>query len=216
MNKENYIWYASYGSNLSKSRFYCYIKGGKPEGSNINESGCRDKSLPLEDKKIILNNELLFVEKSKRWGNKGVAVLDTKIQPSIKTYGRMYLITKDQFIDVVKQENGIKVEESLNLHFPEHVNGNSKVLFKDKRYGRIVYVGKDSGYPIFTFTTSAPIENSIINQPSEEYLKMIANGLYETYKLNAVEIAKYFIGFKGVQGNYKLSDLINIFNNLHD
>lgn len=216
MNKENYVWYASYGSNLSKSRFYCYIKGGKPEGSNITESGCRDMSLPLDDKKLILNNELLFVEKSKRWGNKGVAIIDTKIKPSIKTYGRMYLITKDQFIDVVKQENGIKVEESLNVNFPKHEKGSSEVLFKNKRYGRIVYVGEELGHPIFTFTTSVPIEDCIINQPSEEYLKMIANGIYETYKLSSVDIAKYFIGFEGVQGNYKLNDLINIFNNLND
>ncbi|MBL0236650.1 MAG: hypothetical protein IPQ02_08595 [Saprospiraceae bacterium] len=41
INKLDYIWYASYGSNLLEERFQCYIKGGMPKGSTKTYLGCR-------------------------------------------------------------------------------------------------------------------------------------------------------------------------------
>src|SRR6202011_4779241 len=54
------VWYASYGSNLKRKRFMCYIKGGTPEGSAKRNEGCRDKSEPTESRPISLNFTLYF------------------------------------------------------------------------------------------------------------------------------------------------------------
>ncbi|XP_010939166.2 histone deacetylase 5 isoform X1 [Elaeis guineensis] len=42
------VWYASYGSNMWKPRFLCYIEGGKVEGMNKPCPGSRDKSSPKD------------------------------------------------------------------------------------------------------------------------------------------------------------------------
>jgi hypothetical protein len=210
MNKE-YMWYCSYGSNLSEDRFLCYIKGGKPKGSDRTEVGCRDKSLPLKNKPIKMDNELLFVESSVRWSNMGVAIVNPNTKNNLKSYGRMYLITKEQFIDIVKQENGISLEKAQQIDFTKNNKGNNSVLLEGKRYGLILCIGEDEGYPIYTFTTSKNVDKIEINAPSKEYLQMIASGLVETYGLNNNELANYFLQFKGVKNNYNYKQLIEFF-----
>ena len=60
MTDKNLVWYIGYGSNLSKERFLCYITGGQPIGNAKSYEGCRDKTLPISDKSIIINNDLYF------------------------------------------------------------------------------------------------------------------------------------------------------------
>jgi hypothetical protein len=208
---KDYIWYCSYGSNLKLDRFLCYILGGTPKGSSKCELGCRDKTLPIKNKPIKINNELIFVENSARWSNMGVAVVNPKINIKMQTYGRMYLITKEQFIDVVKQENGIILEKAEQINFSKNQKGNSSVLLSDKRYGLILCVGQDEGYPIYTFTSSKDIKAMQVNTPSKEYLQMIASGLVETYNLSEDELANYFLQFKGVKNSYSYEQLIKLF-----
>ena len=50
------VWYAVYGSNLRRQRFDCYIAGGRPEGSNTEYPGCRDKTPPKDDRPIALTH----------------------------------------------------------------------------------------------------------------------------------------------------------------
>ena len=38
MDNATYVWYASYGSNMNRERFLCYIRGGQPEGAEIRRS----------------------------------------------------------------------------------------------------------------------------------------------------------------------------------
>src|SRR5436305_7842838 len=98
------IWYASYGSNLSyQKRFMCYIAGGRPAGSQNTNPGCRDKTPPIDNKPIAIHLDLYFAEYS-QWWNGGVAFIKRGNERS-KTLGRIYLITDDQFNDVVLQEN---------------------------------------------------------------------------------------------------------------
>ena len=204
----DYVWYASYGSNLARHRFLAYIIGGKVEGTDIVESGAVYKGLPLDDKKLILNYELLFVEKAKRWDHLGVAVIGD-YSPQFKTYARMYLIRRDQFIDVVKQENGMDVNEFLPINFPKQILHSTNLLPKS-RYGRLLYVGDSGNYPIYTFTTPKPVDELLINKPSEQYLRMIGKGLLEKYEFSLKELVDYFQDKKGVFGVYNKTQLERI------
>src|SRR5204862_84081 len=100
----NLIWYASYGSNLSfRDRFMCYVVGGKPAGSTKENQGCRDKKPPRDNKPISLSFELYFAGHSHSWG--GAVSFIRHGRDASLTLGRMYLLTEDQFNDVVLQEN---------------------------------------------------------------------------------------------------------------
>src|SRR5262245_21448659 len=74
-NPQKLVWYASYGSNLNRERFMCYIKGCLPPGALPGATpnpGSRDTHDPLADKAIAIRNfELYFADEErsvKRWG----------------------------------------------------------------------------------------------------------------------------------------------------
>src|SRR3954449_2685541 len=71
----DYVWYASYGSNINTDRFLCYIKGGKPEGSSKVETGCKDPSLPIASSTFTMNFPLYFAKEAAKWESKGVAFI---------------------------------------------------------------------------------------------------------------------------------------------
>lgn len=105
--KKELVWYASYGSNLLRSRFMCYIRGGRPKSSSKGYRGCTDKSEPLKDKPVRIPHELYFSGRSSVWGGGGGGVAFIKPTRASKgefTLGRMYLITREQFTQVVRQE----------------------------------------------------------------------------------------------------------------
>ncbi len=142
MDHKNLIWYASYGSNVNKERFMKYI---------IN---CKDQTPPKDEKPLILEHPIYFANRSSTWNNQGVAFLD--VQKEGKAYGKMYLITKQQFMDIHKQE------------------GSSKNWYNEK-----VELGYENGIPILTFThTPRQLEDVI---PCIEYLNIIKKGIQETY-----------------------------------
>ena len=59
----NYVWYASYGSNINKDRFLCYIKGGQPMGSTKIERGCKDQTLPIDEQAFIIPISFILPKK---------------------------------------------------------------------------------------------------------------------------------------------------------
>lgn len=120
--------------------------------------------------------------------------------------GRMYLIIREQFIDVVKQENG---NREVSIDFEEVRRKGSKV-FCESWYGNIVYLGDDEGYPIFTFTHYKDIEDQVVNfnLPSDEYIQIIAAGLKETLNWTKEEIADYLIRKQGIRATIDKKDLI--------
>ncbi|MEB1806959.1 MAG: hypothetical protein LPK26_06625 [Bacillaceae bacterium] len=200
--KERYVWYASYGSNLSNDRFLCYIRGGKPEGSDKEEVGCKDQSLPLKQRSHIMYYPLYFAKNSDRWQNQGVAFIGLSKDENHKTYSRKYLITEDQFFDVVKQENnGIDIQINLT-----EVEKSEYKTLRDSWYGTILYVGEEDGYPIFTFTAHWDLDVPF-KKPSEQYLSMIIEGLKRNVKLSSTEIVEYLISKPGVNENYEKSEI---------
>ncbi|MGN8646563.1 hypothetical protein ACTNEO_11225 [Gracilibacillus sp. HCP3S3_G5_1] len=203
--KDSYVWYASYGSNLSRDRFLCYIKGGRPKGSEKREVGCRDKSLPIAEETYIMQYPLYFAKESQRWQKQGVAFIGLSKDKSYHTYSRKYLITVEQFMDVVKQENN---GGEVNLHL-EAVIKRGSMKFRDSWYGTILYLGEEDGYPILTFTADWDLDVPF-NKPSNEYLSMIIHGLKTTLSLGDKEILNYFITKPGIAGNYTKTELENV------
>lgn len=205
MKKEGYVWYLSYGSNLNQDRFNCYLAGGQPEGALESEGGCRDAAPPIKSRGKTIPHEMVFAGSSTRWNNKGVAAIDPKGDPTALTYGRMYLITLEQFYDLVKQENYIPLEKEVAWTLPKE--GEYKVMFPDNWYGKLLHLGMEEGYPIYTFTILEDFESITINPPDPSYLKIIQKGLEQTHVFSLWETEKYFMQLRGVKEFYRREEL---------
>lgn len=163
-DNEQYVWYACYGSNINYERLLYYINGDKNEKYGTSY-GCRDKSLPLEERQYIFNNPIYFASNSKKWGG-GIAFLD--YEHNGKSYGKIYKIKISQFIDILQQEQ------------------------RNKLYDTILLVDYIENLPIFTFTAKHKLYD-LLNEPSDKYIEVINKGLHNLYKhLSEDEIKSYF------------------------
>jgi hypothetical protein len=181
-----------------EDRFNCYIQGGQPKGSNNIYKGCTDKTLPTESEEIYIKSELYFANKSKSWNGSGVGFIKTDFNENKSTLGRMYLITQEQFVEVVKQETNNNSD--LNIDFEKAKKSGSIIFRKKSWYGNLLYLGEQNGNPIFTFTNERNL-NDKINAPNKEYLSMIISGIKETYNLSDLEIKEYLEEIEGIKGN---------------
>ncbi|MEH7385836.1 hypothetical protein V7147_10550 [Bacillus sp. JJ1521] len=202
---KQYVWYASYGSNINRDRFLCYLKGGRPKGSNETEVGCKDPSSPINEGMFTIPYPLYFAKEAGRWDSKGVAFINGTKNDKAVTFSKKYLITSEQFLDVLQQENsGIQFEIDL-----EKVKESGSMIFRKRAwYGRILYLGEDGGYPIFTFTAPWEMDDITYNKPSYEYLETIVTGLKEYYSKN--EIRQYLENKPGIAGKYTAEDLASL------
>ncbi|MFT4414705.1 hypothetical protein ACLM5H_12670 [Fredinandcohnia humi] len=202
---KEYVWYASYGSNLNRDRFLCYIQGGTPQGSSFAEVGCKDPSLPLEEGVFHIPYSLYFAKNASRWGMKGVAFIGHKSDNETLTYSKRYLITADQFLDVLKQENnGLEI----NLDLQQVKEYGSYIFRQNAWYGNILYLGDDKGYPIFTFTAPWDQKEVSLTKPSHEYLQTIITGLKEDYSNDT--IYQYLDNKPGIKGKYTPEELASL------
>lgn len=202
------IWYASYGSNLSyEKRFLCYIAGGRPDGSQKVNPGCRDKTPPTDKRPITIPFELYFAEHSEWWGG-GVAFVKHS-KRNVKTLGRMYLIKEDQFNDVVLQENSKPVNGQRLVPEIEFLVRQRELLLPDIRmYGRLLNIGNADDYPIFTFTNAS--DDLRPQAPSKAYIKIIVAGMKDTYPaMTNAEIVEYMTATDGVRNNISPQEITN-------
>jgi hypothetical protein len=202
---QQYVWYASYGSNLNAERFLCYITGGSPTGSTRLETGCKDPSLPLAESTFIINYPLYFAEQATGWQSQGVAFIGLNHGMDTVTYSKKYLITMEQFLDVVQQENsGIFCDIDLN-----EVKEKGSIVFRHNAwYGKIIYLGEDEGYPIFTFTAPWDLADVEMKKPSHNYLATIIKGLKTAYTNE--EIYLYLQNKPGIKGSYSEDELTRV------
>jgi hypothetical protein len=172
------VWYAVYGSNLLRSRFDCYIRGGKPDGAAEGYAGCRDKIPPRDARRFVLAHSLYFADHSESWG--GAIAFIRRTVSAARTYGRIYLITYGQFNDVVRQENRRDVPGRVLVPSFEALADTGHWEITDFRlYGGVIKIGARHGHPILSLT--AAHENHEVGAPSEAYVKTIVTGLKETY-----------------------------------
>ncbi len=193
--KQNYVWYVCYGSNLLEERFLCYLRGGCIPGNDKCERGAADHSLPVRSEPHILNKPLFFSLHSDKWFGSGVAFIGTEDIPGQRTYARRYLITEEQFKDVVKQENNIYDDTTISVDLSKLRKSGTAILFSDRNYGRIMYLGDLDGYPMYTFTCIPDMDNMKKTPLFGAYYDVIAAGLKETHSLNPLEISRYLSSF---------------------
>lgn len=191
-----YIWYAAYGSNLSLERFSCYLRGGRPEGGGYVYKGCRDGSDPRADVASVIDAELIFGGTSRTWGG-GVAFVDCDQRS--ETMARLYLITLDQFSDVVAQENWL---EPGSLAVPGDAD-----LGDELSYGLVTALGELDGHAILTLTRRPGTEPAA---PAPAYLRHVARGLVESHGLDAGDVAAYLAEKRGVREAMTEPELLSL------
>ena len=176
------VWYAAYGSNLSRARFEIYLSGGRPEGASHTYPGCRDRSAPGDDVAGEIDAALAFGGTSKTWGG-GVAFVR---MPGNGARARLYLLTLGQFCDVVAQENWLQPGSVAIEPCEEQI-----VLDGDHSYRVILPLGERDGVPVMTISQPADIH---LNAPTDAYLRHISDGLREAHGMSDDEIADYLRG----------------------
>jgi hypothetical protein len=181
------IWYAAYGSNMSRSRFDCYLRGGRPDGSHHTYPGCRDETPPTADVAGEIPMELAFGGRSQTWGG-GVAFVRPITGHRAKA--RLYLVTLEQFADVVAQENHLEPGSIDIPPEPQEIEG-------DHMYRMVLGVGANRQPPMLT--VSQPFK-AMVAPPSLPYLKHIAEGLRETHAMSTADIVDYLAPRPGVRG----------------
>ena len=189
MESLSHVWYACYGSNLSFERFSCYIRGGTPPGAERTYSGCSDTTLPEDRRQYTIRHRLYFARSSPIWQNGGVAFIDPLRDDARSTLGMIYRITTDQFVQVVRQENGLSPDDhEIEMDIRAIIDSGSAVVGTGW-YSRLMVLGSLDGIPILTFTSP---EISQPSQPGSNYLRTIRNGLAESYPtLTGREITEY-------------------------
>ena len=135
---------------------------------------------------VTLPHQLVFAGESRWWGGGGVAFIDP--QPGdATTLARAYLITAEQFQDVLAQESGREVGTEVDL--AAVASGGSSVLGSGN-YDRVVHVGHDD-WPMLTFTAPRSVAALSRNPPGEAYRDTIVRGVVESHGLSVDEAERY-------------------------
>lgn len=214
-----FVWYASYGSNLYLERFLKYIEGGKLEAPEREYTGCVDKTHPRQSRSLIICHELFFACRSPLW-NAAMAFV-RQAESNSRTFGRMYLITDEQFDQVVRQERGMTAAGPrlcpdlsymaehpmcyLNRQDPSRPSPTDRQC----SYGMILNLGAEEGHPILTFTAVGPDAEIVTRAPSREYIQFITHGIRETFPdVTLEQIRAYFLECDGVRGRISAEELV--------
>ena len=167
---DNYVWYVSYGSNMLRERFLCYIKGGRFSSTGRYIPPCSDTSDPIAIAAYDIPYDMYFGNRSGSWEGRGVSFLDLS-KPG-HALGVAYLITREQLEHVSCQENGgNKPEYSVNW------------------YNTVELLGTFEGHEVYTIANDSIREH---NDPCESYLNTLYRGIAENYPdLSSSEIEEY-------------------------
>jgi hypothetical protein len=205
---DDLIWYASYGSNVNRARFLCYLQGGTPSGTSLPQRGARDRSVPLDDAPCTFRSAIRFAGYSARW--EGAPALLEHRSASPGALGRRYLITKEQFADVVAQENG--AEGPLAIPFDE-VRPEGHTLIDTRGYDTIIGLDPVDGIPVATFTSSKVPEKRPAAAPSASYLGTIVRGLAEVHDLAHETLARRLHSADGVAPTWTIERIQRLLDN---
>ena len=184
------MWYAAYGSNLSASRFGCYLAGGRPHASAARVyPGARDPASPRATRAVELPRRLYFAGASQVWGG-ATAFLDHA--PGVTpTRARAYLVTWDQFEDLVAQESH-RPTAPVPLADADLQEGLVAAVGPG-RYETLLCVGRHEGVPVVTFTAPWSLAEVVPAAPAPGYLAMLIAGLRELHQMADAELRRYLV-----------------------
>jgi hypothetical protein len=122
-----------------------------------------------------------------------MAIYDASARGEIAA--RAYLITAEQFVDVLAQEMRLEPGLDVNLSLVRETGWHS---LGPGRYQTLAHLGTRDELPMLTFT-SADVDHRV-NAPSAGYLRTIASGLRESHGWTRTAIGRYLAQFPGVGG----------------
>lgn len=186
------IWYASYGSNCLAARFDTYLRGGRAGGTTRGERGARDPRPPSHSRAYWFSRTVRFVGDSAKWGGGGVAFLDH--EEGGRAPGRIHLVTKGQFDDVVAQESGRPLEAVPVAGLVPGVVTPVGTGF----YDGLLRLADIDTIPVVTFTSPRPVDGRPTASPSAAYLGTILRGLLEVHGDDRAAIIAAVLGAPGV------------------
>ncbi|MDZ7673490.1 MAG: hypothetical protein U5K30_00230 [Acidimicrobiales bacterium] len=193
------VWYVGYGSNVLRRRFTTYLTGGAMELSGQEERGSRDRSPPREVRPTTLPHTLYFGRSGgARWGPGGVAFIDP-MRSDAAALGLAYLVSTEQYLDVICQENSWSVPPRPDDALPAPGSGAVDVTPPGERpgwYRSVVTLEPIDGVPALTFTH--PVVEPSSEPAPAAYLRVIAEGLADEHGLATPEIVSYLASRPGV------------------
>jgi hypothetical protein len=205
------VWYASYGSNMRWKRFKGYIDGKPVPGVARVPQGSSDPTPPSAVEAIELPQGLYFGAQSFNWlddeGNERGAGFTTLDERPKGALGRAYLITLNQFMDVVAQENGMPVGSLAPLDIDKVKDAKNVEMFPEDLYSHLQYGGEMMGDPIMSFTGNHEHD---LSHPSDGYAWVIGQGLIEAHGLREEQAAEYIANAPGAVGHFTVNGLANI------
>ncbi|MAS56211.1 MAG: histone deacetylase [Pimelobacter sp.] len=194
------MWYAAYGSNLDPRRLACYLEGGTPPGGSRATPGARDPRPPRAARALMLPGDVYFAWDSPTWGG-GVAFLDP--EGAGTSPGCAYLLSQEQFSDVVAQEMHRPPGTDLDLGV---LGGRRSWAFGEGRYETMHVLGEVDGVPVVTFTapSTAPLD---YRAPSRSYLTVMGLGLMGSHGWDAGAVASHLMGCRGIGETWTVSSI---------
>lgn len=187
------VWYVTYGSNLHRARFDCYIAGGRPPGAARTYPGARDPRPPRDDAAVWLDGGIYFAGHSPVWENGGRAFYDARLPGQVAA--RAYLVSEQQLADVVDQEM-YRDPGTTDVDVAE-VAAAGRLTIGSGRYETLVHAGELRGHPLITFTAPWHLADVTPTRPSGVYLRMLGLGLCETHGWSSQTAANYLTGLPG-------------------
>jgi hypothetical protein len=193
------MWYVAYGSNLSRERFCHYLRGGRPDGVERDYPGCRDTSDELDSFGLLITGVVYFAGRSSGWRG-GMAFYDPEARGEVAA--RAYLITAEQFVDVLAQETlqspGMALDLTPAFRGDRYSNGVGG-------YPILVRVGCHRGVPLVTFTRDRRSASTLV-APTVLYLAAMATGLREAHGWSLTQIDRYLSALPGCSVKHRLHD----------
>ncbi len=143
---------------------------------------------------LSIAHRLYFTGHSRIWGG-APAFVDTASAAGHSAFARGYLITWEQFEDVVAQESG-RATAQIDIAPTELDDGFSRCIGPG-RYENLLCVGRHDGHPIVTFTAPWSLAEAEPTAPSPGYLSVLLAGLRESHGLDDAAITNYLTAAPG-------------------
>jgi hypothetical protein len=194
VNDDPLVWYASFGSNLSRERLGCYIAGGTPTGARRAYEGCRDRTPPREHRTLALPGHLRFAGASSVWGGGssvwggGMAFYSPSGPGTV--HARAYLLRLEQLVDLVAQEARRPVGTALALADTGHTRHGLSTV-----YDVLMDLGELDGHRLLTLSAS---RHHPLNPPSGAYVRIMADGLSDGFDLDVADRVAYLASAEGM------------------
>lgn len=188
------VWYAAFGSNLSRERLACYLRGGVPRGAVREYEGCRDPTPPREHRPVTIPGIVRFAGESRVWGG-GTAFYTPGEGRAV--HARAYLLRLEQFGDLVAQETRQPVGRTLVL-----AESGPTRHGLSRTYDVVLDLGELDGFRLVTLSSTREHRT---NPPSAAYVRTMLDGLGEGFGLDAEARVAYLAGMAGMSPGWTVN-----------